>query len=605
MADAKKKKHTSAKKHKQLHSDEVLKSAETQIEETITEEAPAPEVPVTIDVKEEPSLHPDSELQNEDLPVGMYDSELGEGVMNSGVLPEESLGVQPETEAVDTTFPKQEERNEKPISIPGSDKAYSEEPEVTEVPEEKPITVTSKIRKVMEGAIPGALEKEKEETPEEPAEETPAEEVPEAEDKTIVLGSAAEAEDLSAKAEEEQTLVFDPVKQEDTPETSGEEKTPDTASAEEPVKEEVPMKEPKFLRPKKNPVLSALLKVLLTLAVFVAGVAGTYLFTLWFCSGQRNVDAETDYISQDGYDIKINKSRTWYVTPNDSTYTAVIYDINGAVNNPNNIENTSLLTETNLHDGLAAIKELDPSFILFQNVDHSSTRSDKKEETEVIASTFVHYSKMYCPNYKTMYEFWPIGNFRGMRNSGFYTLSKYHVNDSYRKLLPCSEHMPAKFFAKSACVSVNVIPVSGSDRDLYIVNVDFSDYPSGASWNAQYEHLKEILAGAVERDEFIVIGGNFQANLTDSANHLSANSDNEPVLDASVIWEGFHMVVPSNANELYTKIEENKKFTDSAKWIQDGFIVSDNIEATAQIIDTGFRYSNHNPVELSFKLIEE
>ena len=38
------------------------------------------------------------------------------------------------------------------------------------------------------------------------------------------------------------------------------------------------------------------------------------------------------------------------------------------------------------------------------------------------------------------------------------------------------------------------------------------------------------------------------------------------------------MVVPSNANELYTKIEENKKFTDSAKWIQDGFIVSDNIE---------------------------
>ncbi len=65
------------------------------------------------------------------------------------------------------------------------------------------------------------------------------------------------------------------------------------------------------------------------------------------------------------------------------------------------------------------------------------------------------------------------------------------------------------------------------------------------------------------------------------------------------------MVVPSNANELYTKIEENKKFTDSAKWIQDGFIVSDNIEATAQIVDTGFRYSNHNPVELSFKLIEE
>jgi exonuclease III len=34
----------------------------------------------------------------------------------------------------------------------------------------------------------------------------------------------------------------------------------------------------------------------------------------------------------------------------------------------------------------------------------------------------------------------------------------------------------------------------------------------------------------------------------------------------------------------------------------DGFIVSDNIIATAENIDADFMYSDHNPVKLTFKL---
>ena len=35
----------------------------------------------------------------------------------------------------------------------------------------------------------------------------------------------------------------------------------------------------------------------------------------------------------------------------------------------------------------------------------------------------------------------------------------------------------------------------------------------------------------------------------------------------------------------------------------DGFIVSDNVKATAQNIDTGFEFSDHNPVLLTFELL--
>ena len=36
--------------------------------------------------------------------------------------------------------------------------------------------------------------------------------------------------------------------------------------------------------------------------------------------------------------------------------------------------------------------------------------------------------------------------------------------------------------------------------------------------------------------------------------------------------------------------------------IVDGFIVSGNVQATAENIDTGFDYSDHNPVQLTFSL---
>ena len=36
--------------------------------------------------------------------------------------------------------------------------------------------------------------------------------------------------------------------------------------------------------------------------------------------------------------------------------------------------------------------------------------------------------------------------------------------------------------------------------------------------------------------------------------------------------------------------------------VLDGFLVSDNITATAENIDTNFAYSDHNPVKLTFRL---
>ena len=43
---------------------------------------------------------------------------------------------------------------------------------------------------------------------------------------------------------------------------------------------------------------------------------------------------------------------------------------------------------------------------------------------------------------------------------------------------------------------------------------------------------------------------------------------------------------------------------DSYTTVVDGFLVSANIRATAENIDADFAYSDHNPVKLTFELMD-
>jgi len=75
-------------------------------------------------------------------------------------------------------------------------------------------------------------------------------------------------------------------------------------------------------------------------------------------------------------------------------------------------------------------------------------------------------------------------------------------------------------------------------------------------------------------------------------------------LKDSDLPEGFSVVAPDNLTNVPTcrgddiPYEKDKTYTTTV----DGWIVSDNVVATARNIDTQFAYSDHNPVLLSFTL---
>ena len=64
------------------------------------------------------------------------------------------------------------------------------------------------------------------------------------------------------------------------------------------------------------------------------------------------------------------------------------------------------------------------------------------------------------------------------------------------------------------------------------------------------------------------------------------------------------IVNASNSTEVPTCRTADIPYTKGVNYtsVLDGFIVSDNVTATAENIDADFMYSDHNPVKLTFKL---
>ena len=68
----------------------------------------------------------------------------------------------------------------------------------------------------------------------------------------------------------------------------------------------------------------------------------------------------------------------------------------------------------------------------------------------------------------------------------------------------------------------------------------------------------------------------------------------------------FHKFISTSWNRSFTSSEslENMPYTPGVNYtvVIDGFLVSDNVQASAKNIDAGFAYSDHNPVQLTFSL---
>ncbi len=264
-----------------------------------------------------------------------------------------------------------------------------------------------------------------------------------------------------------------------------------------------------------------------------------------------------------------------------------------------------VITNTNGVIDVAGSKNAD--FYLFQEVDTKATRSHNVNQYEMLKDRFSNYLSVYAQNFHSSYLMLPIHDPHGIVNSGILTFSRYKVSESIRRSYPVDESFPTKFFDLDRCFLVSRIPVENG-KELLLINTHMSAYDEGGLVREkQLQLLNSFIEEEYKKGNYVIVGGDFNheiAGMIDGFDSEQRIPDWVFPLSESNIAEGFSIVKAENYREVATCRSTDLPYVKGVNYVAilDGFIVSNNIEATAENIDADFEFSDHNPVLLKFKL---
>lgn len=134
----------------------------------------------------------------------------------------------------------------------------------------------------------------------------------------------------------------------------------------------------------------------------------------------------------------------------------------------------------NLKGISSELNSLNPDFILLQEVDTDAKRSSYINEASKLQSELLNqdYQSSFAENFKVKFIPYPIPPI-GKVNAGIMTLSKSKISEATRVQLPCPFKWPTRVANLKRCLSINRLPIEGSDKELVIVNLHLEAYDDG------------------------------------------------------------------------------------------------------------------------------
>ena len=267
-----------------------------------------------------------------------------------------------------------------------------------------------------------------------------------------------------------------------------------------------------------------------------------------------------------------------------------------AISKKNVINNTNKVIDI--------LKENKSDVYLIQEIDKRANRSYFINQVNEITNNFKDYSSVYTSNFHSAYLAYPIHDMIGKSESGLLTLSKYNFYSNIRRSYPVTKEFFKKFFDLDRAFSVHRSKLK-NNKDLVIVNSHMSAYDKGGNIRRkQLEILKVFMKEEKNKGNYVIIGGDFNHDYANTKTlYMGDKKVPDWVFDLSDkdLIDGYNFVIPSNKN-LFGTCRGAESPYDKEKTYQvviDGFIVSDNIEATSTIIDTEYIASDHQPVMLN------
>ena len=254
--------------------------------------------------------------------------------------------------------------------------------------------------------------------------------------------------------------------------------------------------------------------------------------------------------------------------------------------------------------------EADADLYLFQEVDTDSDRSYHVDQSALLAAGLPQYANVFAVNYHSSYLFYPFLDPHGASNSGLMTFSRFTVTSALRRSFPIATSL-AKLLDLDRCYSVTRIPVEGG-RELVVYNVHSSAY--GGSDEIRTAQMTMLL-GDMQREylagNYCVAGGDFNHDFTGDStlvfNGEASDYGWAQPFPTHLLPEGIRLVTEYEGALVPTCRNCDVPYgEDCMTLIVDGFIVSENVKTDfVRNVDTGFAYSDHNPVLLGFTLLPQ
>ena len=258
------------------------------------------------------------------------------------------------------------------------------------------------------------------------------------------------------------------------------------------------------------------------------------------------------------------------------------------------------------------VASLQPDFAMVEEIDLDSTRSYHVDEYALLKKRLPGNYTVFAQNYDSSFLFYPLTQPHGSSKSGIGLFSRYPVTEALRRSFPISTSWK-KFLDLDRCYSISRVPVENG-KELVIFALHMSAYGnSDEIRKAQISMLCEDMEKEYAAGNYVLCGGDF--------NHdLKAAEENAEECE-SWAYPFPRSMLPEHISFAMDQLSDQEKeaLWDSARNADmeyvpgetytvtlDGFLISDNIECSSyENINTGYQYSDHDPVVIKFRLKDD
>ncbi|MEG0779723.1 MAG: endonuclease/exonuclease/phosphatase family protein [Oscillospiraceae bacterium] len=261
----------------------------------------------------------------------------------------------------------------------------------------------------------------------------------------------------------------------------------------------------------------------------------------------------------------------------------------------------------NTDGSTALLQAQDADFYLLQEVDRDATRSFHINQAAQLAGAFPAYEAVYAQNFHSAYLAYPLTDMHGKTDAGLLTLSRFSSGERVRRSYPVDPGFPQKFFDLDRCFAVQRYPIEGGGQ-LVLINSHMSAYDAGGTIRAkQLELLRTVLIEERDAGNLVLVGGDFNHALGGTKTAFPSGQQ-VPAWVAELadadLPSGYRLVRAENLFAVGTCRGSDIPYEKGVTYetVVDGFLASDGLTVSARNLDGGYRYSDHNPVELTFQI---